>query len=122
MSTYHCKHCGATAISKCSRSRTVFPDDGFDAMLSHVLKYNIQMDLTRRTAQVVLTVSVPFDGNKSDREMIEHALFLVSDLTPEQIQNYACNHNWVISEGTCMFGCCVAETTELGVPQLDGRN
>ena len=124
MSPYHCKHCGATAISKCVNCRSIFPDDGFDAMLSNVLKYKITFDLVRQFAEVQLTVHVPIQDTlgSADAEVVQYALTMINKLTPEQIKNYSCNHDWVISEGTCMFGCCVAETTKEGVPQLDGRN
>ncbi len=110
MSAFHCKYCNATAISKCSKTRTVFPDDQTDAILSNILKYNI-VRANPRAATVSLMVNVPLekgaDIDRTDPELVEWALMLINELDPKMIKAYSCNHEWVIDEGKCMFGCCV---------------
>lgn len=120
MSAYHCKHCGATANSKCARTRTVFPDDQMDALLSHVLKYKITINLTApRSTEVSLFVHTPLEDEegefRSDAELVEWALILINGLKPEEIKNYSCNHEWVIDPGDeCTIGCCISPTTKEG--------
>ena len=105
MANYECKHCGAGANSKCAHQRTVFPDDQFDSMLSHCLKYKVQ-PTDHGSAWVQLSVHVVPDRMDKTNE-VEQAISMIASLTPEQIKAYSCDHEWAIVAGeTCMFGCC----------------
>ncbi len=118
MSKYHCEYCPATAMSKCAIQRTVFPDDQMDALLSHILKYKVAINLNAPgSAEVSLFVHVPLKnisgGIRSDAELVEYALILINELNPEEIKNYSCNHHWVINkDDECIFGCCVGQSEE----------
>ncbi len=115
MSKYKCKHCDAGAISKCVLSRTVFPDNQFGALVSQVLKRKVVWQ-GEYTATVELQVYVALrnddpSNKQSKRAAIVHALEMLKELDEETIQDYACDHEWIIDEGECMFGCCVANKT-----------
>ena len=115
MSSYKCDKCNAEAISKCVNQRTVFPQDQMDAMITHIMKREVDWVTDEWcTVKLHVHVSLQDTGSQTDHSdgAVEHALIMIKELTDEQIHRYACMHNWVITEGECMFGCCVAPKIE----------
>ena len=123
MSNYKCIHCEATAHSKCVIQRTVFPTNQTEAIVSHVWKryverpdksdpdQNVKVHIVLRTAQ-------HFDNNPdnhllSDAEHYKQMITWLRDMLNEDFDTmleWCCDHEWRITEGECLFGCCVAET------------
>jgi len=62
------------------------------------------------TTKVELHVNVPHNACVvvSDRDAIRYAIDLIRELDDETVADYVCDHDWIIDEGECMFGCCVA--------------
>ena len=110
MARYHCKNegCSETAISKCALSRTVFPNNQMGALLTHFLKRNVIYRGDHTVINLRVTMVAEDGKEPSVPEAVRYALDMIRELDQETVDDYCCDHVWVIDEGKCMFGCCVA--------------
>ena len=100
MANIVCKHCGATGFSKCPICRTVFPDNQYEAMLSHMLKFSLDKD----SGQVTITFkSFPMDESKPIVSAFIHLWKVLKRLNQHKdglsFDKYACNHHWIFAPG-----------------------
>lgn len=91
MANVHCILCGATGHSKNPATRTVFPDDLTEALLSHILKFPKMED-----GWATGTIKLRCD---SIEEYFTNLIGIVKMLEKVGVKQYACNHHWVLDDG-----------------------
>jgi hypothetical protein len=121
-SGYRCEKCGETASSKCIHQRSVFPQDMLATVFGNMVKLqanragatkeNWRRESDSNVWITEITIRCEYVHANSENEAIQD---LVNDVVglakdhPESFRRALCDHDWRITEGTCMFGCCVAK-------------
>lgn len=125
MSRYKCSKCGIGAISKCVKQRSVFLDDlaqrsslagmliSTDYMaVGPIPRYGEGMqESPHMEGLVTITVKtfVPFgeEMSKVQDDSEKQAFEMIQSLDKDTTKYYLCDHDWQITEGECLFGCCI---------------
>jgi len=106
MPRYVCSLCGAGAISKCIYQRTTFPDNGMEAILSHLLKRSVKQVAPRHVAVTFIVHQYLSDEDSpSDSESILNAFKMMQSIDEQTAHEYSCDHKYMV-KGECNFGCC----------------
>lgn len=99
MARIRCKKCGATGISKNPYTRSVFLDNGMEAVYSWVLKYKTTTD---EHGQKWLEVRMAYgSGDTDEAKAFVHLAEMLKRMTDEGwIEQYACPHGeWERTDG-----------------------
>lgn len=108
-----CSKCGATGDSKCPYCRTIFPDSGYEAMLSYLLKLP-HPDKNDKGKPVSFKVHLMWLRHHeedsrlyTDAEMIRELYNILKKLDKRgELEAYSCIHDWIFAPGAeSSIGC-----------------
>jgi anthranilate/para-aminobenzoate synthase component I len=103
MSQYQCSKCGASAYSKCARSRNVFPDNMTATMLSNITEFAID----RSGAFPKVKIEMGYLDDATDIELYSKVIkSLYHHLEKGDIAQATCSHKWELVDEECEIGCC----------------
>jgi hypothetical protein len=104
MAKYRCAKCGSTALSKCVKQRSIFPDDGMESLMSYLFAVRVDPSESGHR-DVVITMHVLNDG-VSDVSAMRSAIEEIK-VYGAQILTNTCSHDYRLEAGEqCLFGCC----------------
>jgi hypothetical protein len=117
---YKCTKCGETADSKCVNQRSVFSTDQTASLIRQLMTFKFKTTrevkaspengLDEDYVQRELIMDFTVNGSKMDDvEDLKRCLELLSNRSDDTLRKVMCKHEWRITSGKCMFGCCVAE-------------
>lgn len=114
MATYKCTKCGETASSKCKNSRTVFPANQMATAIDNRMTVEFEIDPRYPNADeteirdMVIKYTVFPNGELVVVDQFMEFIRNMAALDDDTITKVFCDHDWEITEGECMFGCCKA--------------
>lgn len=107
MSNLICKKCGATATSKCPRTRGVFPDNQDMSYLKNILNVRV----TKNDTTLSLDYIVP--EGATPEQALDTLLRIFDRLSQASRKQLMCHCEWIMQPGqTCLFGCCTGEPVD----------
>lgn len=103
---WKCTGCGATALSKCISSRTIFPQ-GEGSLYLSLLDVRVQRREGTKGFDASISIFQSKEGGATDVDLIGRLLHTIRAMPEELVEQLACVHNYVLDgdEDTCDFGC-----------------